>query len=87
MVTRQTSLLAFENLRPVLGQRHELILDALRSIQPATAYEVARFMGFTDPNAVRPRLNELFNHGLVEEAEARACRVTGKRAIAWRTVE
>ena len=80
---RQTSLLAFENMKPVLGQRHELILEALRSIQPATAYEVARFLGFSDPNAVRPRIHELLERGCVQEAGIRKCNVTNSRAIEW----
>jgi len=72
-------------MRPVLGQRHELILEALRTIQPATAYEVARFMGFSDPNAVRPRIHELLERGLVREAGRRACSCTGSQATEWIT--
>lgn len=80
---RQTSLLAFTDLKPYLGQRHEQILEALAVIEPATAYEIARYMHYSDPNAVRPRLHELFERGAVRSHSTRECRITGKKAIEW----
>lgn len=80
---RQTSLLAFKELRPVLGQRHEQILEALRTIEPATAFEVAVHLGYWDPNAVRPRINELLHRELIKEAGVRECQITHHKATEW----
>lgn len=56
---------------------------------PPTAYEVARQLGYSDPNRVRPRISELANDDegdpILLPAGIRACRVTGTLAHTWRT--
>lgn len=52
---------ALENLSP----RMVLIISALRD-GPMTAPEVADRLGFSDLNAVKPRLHELMNMGVVK---------------------
>ena len=53
---------------------------------PSTDRELAGCMGFTDPNRVRPRRNELVRKGLVEASGKRRCDVTGRLAIVWQYV-
>lgn len=40
-----------------------------------------------DANAIRPRLTELIDSGLVESAGKRTCGVSGKTAHCWRVVQ
>lgn len=54
------SLASWRELDP--GARHQLILSVYEaSIQPLTDREVAQRLGFTDLNAVRPRITELIH--------------------------
>lgn len=51
-----------------------------------TDREMAKELGFEDPNKVRPRRHELVKQGIIvdeEHCEKRLCRITGKLSIAW----
>ena len=52
-----------------------------------TDMELSKKMGFSDPNKVRPRRNELVKRGLVFESGKRACNVTGRLAVVWRCTD
>lgn len=84
MVVRETSLLAFTELRGKETMESRVLEAIRRASHPMTDYELAEQMGFRDPNHVRPRRRELVRKGLVEEAGRRICRVTGKTALTWR---
>ncbi len=64
--TAETRRQSFEAIQPQLGKRQSMILDYLLDGREATAIEIARALGFTERNAVQPRLNELVRMGLVE---------------------
>jgi hypothetical protein len=86
---QQTSLDSYNQLRPTLGDKQRRVYNALKALcavqKNATDMELARSMGESDPNRVRPRRNELvYKHELVRQAGKRFCAVTGRLAIAWR---
>ena len=85
---RQTSLLAFQDQLPHLGRRQLEVLKAIRDCNMHGIYptdrEIARLLGYADPNKVRPRRHELMQNGLIEEAGKRKCKVTGKLALTWK---
>jgi hypothetical protein len=61
----ETSLESYEQIKPHLGRREEEVLGALRDFnregKDATDYELAVYLGQSDPNYVRPRRYELVN--------------------------
>ncbi|HEC82511.1 MAG TPA: hypothetical protein ENI53_01315 [Thermoplasmatales archaeon] len=85
---RQTSLLAFQDELPHLGRRQYEVLKAIRDLNlhgiHPTDREIAKLLGYADPNKVRPRRHELMEYGLITEAGKKICPVSGKLAIAWK---
>jgi len=84
---QQTSILAFEEELPNLGDRQREVLTAIlllnrQGIHP-TDREIARFLQYADPNKIRPRRYELEEAELIMEAEHKTCTVTGKTAKSW----
>jgi hypothetical protein len=60
-------------------KRYEQILDALECEQrPMTDREVMRYLRFSDPNMVRPRIKELIDQGRLREGESVKCKETGR---------
>lgn len=53
-------------------------------VENFTDREAAKEFGDDDPNAVRPRRNELVKAGLLVEDCRRVCKVGGKLCIAWK---
>jgi len=87
----QTSLTAFEEIKPKISARHQIILNALKDLnnkgEDATDYELAVYLGYSDPNFVRPRRYELVNKfKLVGLSEKRICSISGKMALAWKVL-
>jgi hypothetical protein len=81
---RQTSLLAYEMMKPMLSGRYVEYLDTLKKIgHPSTDLEVSRFSGHSDPNYFRPRRNELVKLGLIIEMGKRECSVSKKTSLIW----
>ena len=61
------------------GKRTQAIIGVLRNARgPLTDREVMTALRFSDPNAVRPRLTELVDAGLVIQVGDVRCPVTGK---------
>lgn len=85
---QQTSIINYIELKESgkLGRRQELVYSALNQLGQATDMELAKFMGFDDPNRSKPRRNELVKLGLVTELGKRSCKITGKTAIVWKAV-
>lgn len=86
---QETSLEAYEEIKSKISERHREILNALKEIQEkgedATDYEIAIYLGKSDPNYVRPRRYELVNKlKLVGFSQKRRCKITGKKALAWK---
>jgi hypothetical protein len=79
MTMHANSLLAYEEERPRLSARAELVFANVKQHGPGTDREIMARMGFTDLNQVRPRITELVKSGLLVEVAQRVCDVTGKR--------
>lgn len=63
----------------LFGKRHQKVIAALRAARsPLTDREVMIACGFSDPNAVRPRITELVDAEIVLEVDAVTCPVTRK---------
>ena len=75
--------MAYQEIKPKISNRHNLILEVLRRCGAFTDYEIARVLGKSDPNFVRPRRRELVKMGLVFKAGKRECSVTRKLANVW----
>lgn len=89
MTHQQTSLLAFQQIKPKMGKRQEEVFNALCKLceqqEDATDQEIRVFLGKDEPNYVRPRRYELVNSlKKVCSSNKRKCKVTGKVAIAWK---
>ena len=69
---------SYHGLGAAKSERMEQVLAVLRTTGAATDREVMRFLGFTDPNAVRPRISEGIRDGLIRERGKRVCEWTGK---------
>jgi len=85
-IVRETTLDSYRELdASKLGKMQMEIYSYLkRSIYPQTDREIARALGYSDPNKVRPRRFELMKAGLIVEDGTSTCSVTNKKAIVWR---
>lgn len=81
-VVRQTSIESYRTVE--LCNEQQTVLVAVSAYPDSTDRELARYLGFSDPNRVRPRRNELVALGYVIESGKRRCMVSGKRALTWR---
>jgi hypothetical protein len=81
---RDTSLLAYQDLKPKLGDKQQSVLILIHAHPDCTDLELTYKMGYTDPNKVRPRRKELLDYGLIVESGKRRCSVSGKLALTWR---
>jgi len=71
---------AFHEEHDKLGRRAQAVLDWVKAHGPCTDRDVMRGLGFTDGNAVKPRISELVQRGLLEELHTKAiCPITHKR--------
>ena len=78
-VTQETRREAYRN-RPT---RNAVILDALGR-EELTAREIAYRLGFTDLNAVKPRLTEMKEAGILIADKKTLDTVTGRKVALWR---
>lgn len=67
-----------------LGKRQKKVFDAILRLYMATDREIAEYLGYDDPNKVRPRRNELLRSRLIVDVGVRKCKVSGKTATIWR---
>ena len=74
------SLLAYHEGKADLFEKREIkILSALRCAKDLTDREIMLALGFSDMNAVRPRITDLIEDGVVEKTGDKLDPVTGKR--------
>ena len=64
MITKETRRESYDKLDP--STRQAVILDAFRRHGDMTARECAKALGYTDLNAVKPRITELCHKGWLE---------------------
>lgn len=74
----ENSLSAYRQEADRLSKRAWLVLAWIDLHGPATDRQVMEGMGFSEPNAVRPRITELVDAGLLVEKDSVKCRRTGK---------
>ena len=73
------SITAYREERERLSGRQALIYEILSETNTAmTDREVMLKLGYSDPNAVRPRITELIKRGLIEEFDTKICVSTRK---------
>jgi hypothetical protein len=78
LLCHRNSLASWRSLNP--AARTQAILAVYRgSMAPLTDREVAERLGFTEMNAVRPRITELIKAQLVTEVYDVPDHVTGKK--------
>jgi transcription initiation factor IIE alpha subunit len=80
---RQTSIMAYAG-RKLDTKVHHQILEILQFHPDSTDFEISLLLGYSNPNVVRPRRNELMHAGLVRSTGKRTCQWTGKTALTWR---
>lgn len=73
---RQASRAARDDSLPRLAGRAAAVLTWIKANGPATDREVMRGLGFTDMNAVRPRISELIDARLLVECGEKRCAQT-----------
>lgn len=73
------SVQAYHEEEPKLSRRADAVLAWITRHGPHTDREVMVGMGFSEPNAVRPRITELIERGKLMEVGDIMCSVTGKR--------
>ena len=74
----ENSRKAYHEERPKLSKRCADILHGMRHGAMLTDRDIMGHMGFTDMNAVRPRITELIDAGYLMEVGKVKCPVTGK---------
>lgn len=85
MSLQQTSLSAYESVKPELGQRQYEVLHAIKQAKEATNAMLAQKLNLPI-NCITPRTLELRHKGLVEESYKDKCPITGRTAIFWRAI-
>lgn len=84
MITKETRLDSF--LRTDRNKRQQEILAAWPP-GPATAREIGRKLGYTDLNAVKPRITELVKKGRLVEAGKKYDQATDRNVTCWRLAD
>ena len=76
---RANSIAAYHQEEPKLSKRAEALYAWILEHGPHTDREVMKGMGFTEPNAVRPRITELLLAGRLMEVGDVVCSTSNKR--------
>lgn len=79
-ITHETRRESYEQLDPS-GRKAAILAELERG--DGTALEIMRRMGFTDPNRVRPRLNELDRAGYIFQVGKRRDPYTGVEGVIY----
>lgn len=81
--TRSTSLDAFTDIQPELGDRQKLVLAGIKELKSPTNLELSVHLKIPI-NQVTPRTNELVKLGIVTEHEKRECQISHRTVWSWR---
>ncbi len=84
-MVRETSMICYKELVELgkINERCQQVYSYISKHPSETDTEIARGLGFDDPNKVRPRRKDLYDMGLVVECELRKCSVTNKLCHTW----
>jgi predicted ArsR family transcriptional regulator len=83
-ITKETRFESF--LQHPAGKREQMILDTLGTRQ-MTARQIAYSLGFADLNAVKPRLTELRERGVVQNCGKAFDSITKRNVALWEATE
>lgn len=87
---RMTSLDAYLQV-PQLSETQQQVYDNILENNTMNLYptdrEIAKELGYSDPNKVRPRRYELMEAGIITEAGKRKCSVSKRTALTWKVVK
>lgn len=78
MPVHSNSIACYHAERARLSERASRVLAWFQVHGPATDRQAMIGLGFSEPNAVRPRITELIELGLLRELGSVRCAVTGK---------
>ncbi len=81
---RSTSLESYSVIKPELGDRQKIVLEVIKILGCPTDLEIAKYLGYKDPNKIRPRRNELLKSGYIAECEKRECSISHRTVYRWR---
>ena len=88
--TRLTSVDAYLNLQNIRG-KHKEVYNAIKMFNEQadcpTDLQIAEYLGYADPNKVRPRRKELFDKGLIEEVGVKVCPISTRTVMCWRVFD
>ena len=79
-ITEETRLESYIQ-RPLTRNQH--IIKTIQDFGPGTARMIARRLGFNDMNAVRPRLTEMMESGIVEGIGVAYDEYTGRNTVIY----
>ncbi|WP_270739797.1 hypothetical protein [Massilioclostridium coli] len=82
-ITKQTRNASYRKLNPLARQAK--ILEVLGN-KEMTSREIATLLGYTDMNAVRPRITELVAMGKIATCGAVTDPVTGRTVAVYRRI-
>ena len=80
---RNTSIEAYTNIQPELGQRQLQVYKALRYLQYATNSMISNYLNIPI-NCVTGRCKELREQGIVSKSHISWCPITKNRATYWK---
>lgn len=81
---RSTSLNSYDIIKPMLADSQKMVLETIRILGCPTDLEISRYLGYNDPNKIRPRRNELLKLGMITECEKRQCSISHRTVYSWR---
>lgn len=85
-MVQPTSLEAYGAIIPELGERQQVVLDAIQKYPDVSNHDLSRILQL-EINCVTPRVKELREYGMVLENGLKVDRITGRRCMKWIAAE
>lgn len=83
---QDTSLEAYDSIKPELGERQLSVYKALLQLREADNLTISKFLGLPI-NSITPRVKELRDKKLVGVAKVDISPITKRRVIFWKVVK
>lgn len=83
---QETSLEAFDSIRPRLGQMQDICLSTIVNNPGMSNHDISRYLNI-EINKVTPRVKELRDFGLVEFSHFKKDRITHRRVMCWKVIK
>lgn len=82
---KETSIKTYQEIldEGIVSKNQELVFKFIRNHGGLTDMEIAKELGFPDPNVVRPRRKELLDIGLIISNGKRKCEITNRESLTW----